>query len=313
MSVPMKIDMRDAFFQKLVEAATNDPRIVFLTADHGAFALAQFEKLMPFRYINVGIAEQNMIGVAAGLASSGKIPFVYGIAPFVSLRVLEHLMLDVAAMNLPVNIVSVGAGFTYSTDGPSHHGLVDLPAVLTVPNLNVLNSSDPNITSCFVDTAINNGKPNYIRIEKGFFPNIGAVQAENMASGYRIIKNGTHTIVSTGILLHTVMAAVKDLESSHQVSFKVVDLYEINQSSINSLLKVFKNQKIVVSIEENYASGMSMRLGHAIALSQSKVEFNCITVPDQYFYEYGDREYVRKFAGIGKDAIFKELKTACSI
>ena len=148
----MNIDMRDAFFERLVARARVDSRIVFLTADHGAFALKEFETHMPERYFNVGISEQSMIGVAAGLASSGKIVFAYGITPFVSLRVLEQLTLDVAAGQLPVNVISVGAGFTYSTDGPTHHGLHDIPVMMTVPHMNILNSSDPKIQAYLLIT-----------------------------------------------------------------------------------------------------------------------------------------------------------------
>jgi transketolase len=129
----MSVDMRDAFFDAVYELASENSDVYFLSVDHGAFSLERFQKTFPDRYINLGIAEQNMIGVSAGLSLSGKIVFSYGIAPFVSLRVLEQISLDLASMCANVNIISVGAGFTYSTDGPSHHGLQDLSAVLTTP------------------------------------------------------------------------------------------------------------------------------------------------------------------------------------
>ena len=211
----MKLDMRDAFFECVVEVAKNDERIFFLSADHGAFALNKFQKEMPQRYINVGISEQNMIGLAAGLAASGKIVFVYGISPFVSLRVLEQLTIDVAAMQLPVNVVSVGAGFTYSTDGPTHQGLQDLPAVLTVPGLNVLNSSDPENTKSFVDLAIHSRKPHYIRIEKekvNDLPRISPI--DTICEGFSVIQQGEGptVVLSTGIITHRVLECLQKLK-----------------------------------------------------------------------------------------------------
>ena len=202
----MLIDMRDAFFEELVSQAKLNSNIVILSADHGAFALEEFAKDNPKQYINIGIAEQNMIGVAAGLAASGKIVFVYGITPFVSLRVLEHLTIDVATMQLPVIVVSVGAGFTYSTDGPTHQGLQDLAAILSVPGMTVLNSSDPVNTSHFVQRAIKEKKPTYIRIEKEKLQEFNRLNSNYQKDGYSLLTNGNSDlmIVSTGSISHDV-------------------------------------------------------------------------------------------------------------
>ena len=136
-----------------------------------------------------------MVGVASGLALSGKIVFGYGITPFVSLRVLEQITLDLAAMNANVNIVSVGAGFTYSTDGPSHQGLQDLSAILTVPQISIYNSSDPISTKAFAQIAANDSGPKYIRIEKGVLPNIDRLKHNNFDDGVSTIKEGNDIVI----------------------------------------------------------------------------------------------------------------------
>ena len=105
MSDTQNIDMRDAFFDAVYDEAKRNKDLIFLSVDHGAFSLEKFQEDFSERYINIGIAEQNMVGVASGLALSGKIVFGYGITPFVSLRVLEQITLDLAAMNSNVNIV----------------------------------------------------------------------------------------------------------------------------------------------------------------------------------------------------------------
>ena len=114
------VDMRDAFFNQLYHYISIDKNVVILTADHGAFGLKKIEQDFPEQYYNIGIAEQALISIAAGLAKCGKKVYVYAINNFVSLRVLEQVNVDLCAMNLDVNIIGVGAGFTYSTDGPTH-------------------------------------------------------------------------------------------------------------------------------------------------------------------------------------------------
>jgi len=164
-------EMRDAFFDPLVKEALVNKNIIILAADHTAMSLELMKNQIPEQFINVGISEQNMISVAAGLALRGKKVFAYGINPFVSLKVLEQATVDVAAQKLDVNIVGVGAGFAYSTDGPSHHGLQDVGCMLSVPQMEIWNCSDPATSGMIARLAINQNGPRYIRIEKGVLPN----------------------------------------------------------------------------------------------------------------------------------------------
>ena len=164
------LDMRDAFFNSLYDYVASDDNIIILTADHGAFGLKRIELEYPKQYLNVGISEQALIGIAAGLAKSGKKVYVYAINNFVSLRVLEQINIDVCAMNLDVNIIGVGAGFTYSTDGPTHHGIQDVSLMLNLPNLSVYNVTDATSTRKITDLSYKEAGPKYIRIEKGHLP-----------------------------------------------------------------------------------------------------------------------------------------------
>ena len=120
------VDMRDAFFNGVYEVIRDNKDAIILTADHDAFGLSKIEKEFPKQFFNVGISEQNMISVAAGLAKSGKIVYVYSINNFITLRSLEQVNVDLCQMNLNVNLIGVGAGFTYSTDGPTHQGMQDM-------------------------------------------------------------------------------------------------------------------------------------------------------------------------------------------
>ena len=305
----MNIDMRDAFFERLVARARVDSRIVFLTADHGAFALKEFETHMPERYFNVGISEQSMIGVAAGLASSGKIVFAYGITPFVSLRVLEQLTLDVAAGQLPVNVISVGAGFTYSTDGPTHHGLHDIPVMMTVPHMNILNSSDPKNTSLFVDHAIDTLRPHYIRIEKGVFPEYNRVLPLSVERGFDVLKEGgDNIIISTGSIVHELVKIQELIESKLSSKITIIDLFAPTSFDALALEAYLRNAHRVFTIEESYAiNGISSIATRMLVQLGSRATFKSISPQHTFYYQSGSRDYMRECAGIGPSQILEQL------
>ncbi|HCJ66263.1 MAG TPA: 1-deoxy-D-xylulose-5-phosphate synthase, partial [Elusimicrobia bacterium] len=113
------VDMRDAFFDEVYNIAKSDPNVIFLTADMGAYSLVRFKKELSNQFINVGIAEQNMVSIAAGFALGGKKVFIYSIIPFITLRCYEQIKVDLCCMNLPVTIIGVGVGLTYGSDGPT--------------------------------------------------------------------------------------------------------------------------------------------------------------------------------------------------
>jgi transketolase len=301
----MLTDMRDAFFEELLKAARVRPELMFLTADHGAHALEQFQVELPDRFINVGISEQNMIGVAAGLASRGKVVFAYGIAPFVSLRVLEHLSIDVAAMGLAVNVVSVGAGFTYSTDGPTHHGLQDLPAILTVPNITILNSSDPTNTRSFVQQCIESKSPHYIRIEKEKLDDFDRLLPFEALSkdGYSLICRGTTRkllVISTGSISHQVIRILKLVKD--QVGFEpaMIDLHQIKPIS-KKLLDYVVSFENVITLEEGYSTGLGSAILNATqsySLSSRKPSIHCVGAEEKFFFEAGSRGYMLNVARV---------------
>ena len=291
-----KIDMRDAFFEKLVEAARLDERIIVLSADHGAFALKKFEEEMPDRYINIGIAEQNMVGVAAGLAASGKIVFIYGISPFVSLRVLEQLTIDVAAMQLPVNVISVGAGFTYSTDGPTHQGLQDVAAIATIPGMTILNSSDPANARAFVDIALATEKPHYIRVEKeklSELPIIGNLQADLIDGvSLRVKGDDQVLIITTGQISHSVLEATTILKESHGISVSFVDVLRLKSFPEESLLGILGDNRLCISISELYEPFFEERIGGIISKAGINTKFVNFGVPEIFHFTGDERSAV---------------------
>jgi transketolase len=303
-----KIDMRDAFFEYLVQKATHDERIIVLSADHGAFALEKFAKELPDRYINIGISEQNMVSVAAGLALSGKIVFIYGISPFVSLRVLEQLTIDIAAMQLSVNVISVGAGFTYSTDGPTHQGLQDVAAISTIPGMTILNSSDPLNTKSFIDIAISELKPNYIRIEKEKLPEFSRDQKLQFdtSAGYSFLRNSNSktVLISTGITSHYALAASNYFKESKNLDIDVIDLFRIKPIPDGLIRELYHFAKVIV-LEEAYRSVIGLSLAQLILETKLKIDFSVLDCGEKYYFKGASREVMSEIAGMSQTKIIE--------
>ena len=158
--------MRDAFFAELVEMAADDPRVWALTADLGIRLFDETERVAPGRVLNVGIAEQALIGVAAGLAYAGKVPFAYSIAPFATSRPHDQIRVDVAMAEANVKIVGVGGGTSYGYLGPTHHAIEDLALMRALPGFTVLAPGDPAETRRAARAALEIDGPVYLRLGK---------------------------------------------------------------------------------------------------------------------------------------------------
>ena len=152
-----KKDIRDAFFDELYIKGSQNKDIVILSADMDAFSLRKFSKDFPEQYINVGVSEQNMINIAAGLALSGKIVFCYSIASFATMRCFEQIKVNICSLNLPVSIIGAGAGFSFGYDGPTHHGHQDLSSMRLIPEMTILELSSNDKYSLFIPNGFAHG------------------------------------------------------------------------------------------------------------------------------------------------------------
>lgn len=173
--------MRNAFSRALVDAARNDPRIVLLTGDHGYALFDEFRQVCPGQYVNAGVAEQNMVGVAAGLAKGGLRPVVYGLSAFVPVRVLEQIKLDICYEQLPVLLIGDGAGVVYSSLGTSHQSTEDIAALRALPHLSLLSPADAQETAACMKLALDSVGPVYLRMGKS---DLGVVHAEPLSLGW---------------------------------------------------------------------------------------------------------------------------------
>lgn len=208
--------MRGAFSNTLVQLALADPKLLLLTGDHGYALFDEFRKRCPDQYINAGIAEQNMVGLAAGLARVGFRPFVYGLAAFIPIRTVEQIKLDIAHDNLPVVLLGDGAGFVYSHLGTSHQSTEDIACTRAIPGLDVLSPADRfEMTAC-INYAYEVKRPVYIRMGKADCGDVHAEPIKTLKPGELVkIRAGRAErpgLIATGSMVRTAVDIAQALD-----------------------------------------------------------------------------------------------------
>ncbi len=301
-------DIRDAFFDELYTVAKNDSRVLLLTADMGAYSLIRFKKDLERQYMNVGIAEQGMVSIAAGLALGGKAVFIYTIIPFATLRCYEQIKIDLCCMNLPVTIVGVGPGLGYGSDGPTHHATQDIAVMRALPEMTILNPSDPVTTGMTVRFAYEAPGPKYVRIERGKFPAIHSKKDIVFSDGLAELRKGNDlTIIATGIMVHRALKIADELDSRH-LSTGVVDLYRIKPLNAERLLGIIDRSKHIVTLEENsIVGGIGSAVSEVLNDSGKKGLLKRLAIPDKHCIESGDRERLHALYNLDTPGIVKAI------
>lgn len=204
--------MRNAFSDALVAAAVADPRVLLLTGDHGYALFDQFRKACPKQYINCGVAEQNMVGVAAGLAKAGFKPVVYGLAAFVPIRVLEQIKIDICYENLPVILIGDGAGLVYSHLGTSHQSTEDIACTRSIPQITILSPADRFEMTAAMQIALKAESPIYLRMGKSDRGDVHNTAVQLRAGEMLQIRKGSGEVAlfATGSMVKTAMAIAQN-------------------------------------------------------------------------------------------------------
>jgi transketolase len=287
-------DTRDATFAELYEIALQDANVILLTADTGAFKFKDFEKNLPRQFYNVGIAEQNAISVAAGMALAGKKVFVFGISTFVTLRCYEQIKIDICCMNLPVTILGMGTGYGYSYDGPTHHITQDISIMRALPGLTFWSPSDCTLTGASLHLAYATGGPNFIRIDKGPLKAIYDPDHYNFSNGLTVLKGGKDlTIAATGPMVTQAYAVIDEL-AGKGIEAGLIDVYRLKPLNHTLLLESLHSAKRLVTMEEHTLSGgFGSLILEALSDQGLCIPTKRIGIPDTYRLEVGGREYLR--------------------
>ncbi|MCM8821615.1 MAG: hypothetical protein NC831_02220 [Candidatus Omnitrophica bacterium] len=300
--------MRQSFIKVLTELARKDEKIFLLTGDLGFSVFEKFREEFPHRFLNIGVAEQNMIGIASGLALSGKIAFVYSIIPFLIMRPFEQIRLDICYQNVNVKIVGSGGGFAYGSAGCTHHATEDISIMRSLPNMTVICPADPVETELAIKCSVEYDGPVYIRIGREK-QKIYYKEPEFKIGKGIIVREGDHiTIISTGDMLKNVLEAARKL-SEMNIDARIISMHTVKPIDAAVILKSANETKAIFTVEEhNIIGGLGSAVAEVLMESRCKnIIFRRIGIPDTFAKKVGSQEYLKEVYGLSVDSILKTI------
>jgi transketolase len=304
--------MRNAFADEVTQLAQADSRVVLLSGDIGNRLFDRLRAARPEQFMNCGVAEQNMMGVAAGMGLSGLRPIVYTITPFTTIRCLEQIKIDVGYHNSPVIIVGTGSGLSYASLGPTHHSLEDFAIFRAIPNLQVLAPWDAKSLRACLRMAIESSSPTYIRIGKKGETDLSGDNAIPVIGNGLCLKSGSQVcILATGTISSEAALAVKTL-AEQGVSAELVLMHTVksfSETAINGLLNRF--DALVTVEEHSKVGGFGESVLSLIARSSLQKRIEVLGTSDQFMPVVGSQEYARQYFEIDADSIVRAALRVC--
>ena len=299
--------MRFVFVKELIKYAKKKRNVYLITSDLGYRAFEEFVNLFPKRFINVGVSENNMIGIAAGMAARGKKVFVYSILPFVVFRSLEQIRNNILHNDLDVNIIGAGGGFSYNVQGISHNTSEDISVIRSLPNLSIHNPGSRFEAEFIVKQMFKSKKPSFARLGKA--PNKDFyLRKINKINDTILTKGNQLTIFTTGNILENVYNSVKILNRKGY-KIKLISIPTLKPISENFILNNI-NTKNVLTIEENVSiGGLGSLIADIILKSKKnrKINFNSLSLEDIIHNKIGSQEYLRKINKLDSESIIKTI------
>lgn len=292
--------------------AQTDPKICVLVADISpAGSMEKFRERFPERFINTGVAEQSMIGIAAGLALKGMRPFCYTIATFSLYRPFEMIRVDLAYQNLPVTVIGMGAGVIYSTLGGTHHAMEDIAVASAVPNMTVVAPCDPSEMRLMTRwCATQSTGPVYMRLGKAGEPDLTSGALEEFVAGkIRYLMRGSETAILT---YGTITAHAKSIASSLTTNGKSVSLisvHTIKPLDRAGVSQVLQNHKNVIVIEEHVPhGGLGSRVKEIAWDIKALCKIDCFSLKDEFIHSYGSYQELLDEHNLGESHILSEFR-----
>ena len=308
-----KIANRQVICDELVRQARQDPAILVLTSDsRGSASMAEFARQLPDQFIEVGIAEQNLVGIAAGMAASGLKPYVASPACFLSMRSIEQVKVDVAYSHQPVRLIGISGGLSYGALGMSHHSLQDLAVMRAIPGIQIVLPADRHETKKLIEAVQETREPIYIRIGRNPVPDVYPDDAYPFTIGQaiRLHEGRDVTIIATGEMVRGALDAALELESAG-ICCRVLNMHTIKPLDEAAILAASEETGAIVTVEEHSIHG---GLGAAVAecvVQHRPVMMRLLGVPDEPAIAGSSAEVFRHYgldaAGI-KRAVHALLK-----
>jgi transketolase len=304
--------MRTAFIETLIDAAARDERVTLITGDLGFGVVEPFADRFPSQFINVGVAEQNMTGVATGLALSGRIVFTYSIANFPTLRCLEQIRNGPCYHNLNVKVVSVGGGLAYGSLGMSHHATEDIAVMRALPNMIVVAPGDPSETRAAVTAIAGRDGPAYLRLGRAGEPDVhaGPISFE-IGCAVRVANGSDITLISTGGMLATAKK-VASLMEQDGLRCRLLSMHTVKPIDSAAILSAAVETRLVVTIEEHSViGGLGGAVAEVLAECSGRIaSLKRIGLPSIFVSRAGSRDYLAQQYGLSIEAIADAVRNA---
>ena len=306
--------MRDQFIKQLFKLAKEDPRVMLLTGDLGFGVLEGFEGSFPEQFLNVGVAEQNMIGLATGMALEGRIVFAYSIGNFGTLRCYEQIRNDACYHEANVNIVCVGTGFSYGSLGISHHATEDISVFRAMPNLTICSPGDFWEAQMCTEALYKKSGTGYLRLDKSSAGNTQRPNETFELGKARLLRKGSEVLlITTGGILNEALEA-SDLLLSQDVSAAVLHFPTIIPFDSDGLISLVRDFSCVFTVEEHTISG-----GFGSLVAETLIEagsvpkrFVRIGLRSGFSSVVGSQQYLRRYYEVDKLAIVDKVRPVLS-
>jgi len=304
--------MRNAFADEILHQARANPMVTLVTADIGNRLFDPFKAEFPERFFNCGVAEANMTGVAAGMASQGLKAFTYTITPFATTRCLEQIRVDLCYHDLPVTVCGVGSGYAYGPLGATHHACEDISFLRSLPNMAVCCPGDPLEMRSLLAAAVHWPGPLYLRLGKKGEPSVHPSQPNVTIGKVLLVKPGTDCcLLSTGTILPMVLEAASRLQEQG-VNCEVISFHTVKPLDTDYLTEAFQRFPLVVTVEEHSLIG---GLGSAVAewmvdRGPSSTHLLRVGTPDRFIKDCGETEYIHHQIGLTAEAVTQRVLSA---
>ena len=305
--------MRDAFTRTIYQLAKEDPNVFIVVADISpAASMAPFQKEFPDRFINIGVAEQSMIGMCAGMAMRGLKVFAYTIATFAAYRPFEQIRDDLCYQNIPVTVVGVGGGVAYSSLGGTHHAQEDIAIMSALPNMSVMAPCDPLETEAATLACSRLRTPAYLRLGKSGEPILTANASEPFEFGKsRYLKKGNGTcILSYGPIMKMAFEVAEKMERM-QKTVSIISIHTLKPLDRGGIAKALKTYSEVIVIEEHSErGGLAVQVKQIAWEEKASCRLLTFSLEDKFIHTYGSQQDIWKAHGLSRDDIFYEISTA---
>jgi transketolase len=303
--------MRDTFARTLYQIAKKKPNVFIVVADISpAGSMAPFREEFPDRFVNVGVAEQSMIGLCAGLALRGCTAFAYSIATFSAYRPFEQLRVDLCYQNLPVTVVGIGGGVSYSTLGGTHHAQEDIGVLSALPNMAIIAPCDPLETEAATWACASRNGPTYLRLGKAGEPALTPDAPEPFTFGkVRTIKPGKDVcILSYGPIMKMALDAAAGIESAHGCSVAVVSVHTLKPLDTAGVARLLNQFETVIVVEEHSERGGLAAMVKQVAWDhRATCTLHTFGLKDEFIHEFGSHKDLLRAHGLSESIICEQV------